>query len=128
MLSFFVLLFFMGGLGSLLPYSEIIKIIVVLFSIPIILFLSVKWSKQQSTWVLSEHSLTITFGNKTFVYPIIEIDHIRNLTRSGGSLLVIYPLKKRPSRYWRNKLFQGEDDSIALHNALTVSEIEYFKF
>lgn len=128
MLGFFALLFLAGGLSSLIQSSEIIKIIIVLFSIPIILFASVKISLRSSIWRLTENELTIRFPNKTIVYPLTEIDHIRSLTRSGGTLYVIYFNKKSAARYWRNKLFQAEDDQIALQQALTNSETEYYKF
>jgi len=118
----------MGGLSSLVPATEIVKIVVMLFTIPVILFLSVKISQNTSTWTIDEQQLSIHFAHKTIVYPIAQIDHIRTLTRSGGSLYVIYFKHKSPARYWRNKLFQAEDDQLALQQALTASAIEYYKF
>lgn len=128
MLSFFALLFVAGALSSFIPAQEIVKIIIVLFTIPIILYLSVKGSEKPSTWHIDEDNLTIAFTDKTIVYPISSIDHIRTLTRSGGTLYVIYSKKKSPERYWRNKLFVNEDDQIALQQTLLTSDIEYYKF
>ncbi|MCI0920525.1 hypothetical protein [Sphingobacterium rhinopitheci] len=128
MLSFFVLLFAMGGLSSLIPAEEIVKIVFVLFTIPLILYISVKASQRPSNWSVDDQELVIQFGDKTIVYPIAEIDHIRTLTRSGGTLYVIYRKKKSTARYWRNKLFQSQDDQIALQQEFTASAIEYYKF
>lgn len=128
MLSFFVFLFIMGGLGSLIPAKEIVKIVIVLFTIPIILYISVKLSKNSSVWELTEKALTIQFAKKTISYSLDDIDHIRSLTRSGGTLYIIYFKTKSPARYWRNKLFQEEDDQIALQQSLTTSTTEYYKF
>lgn len=128
MLCFFVLLFVAGGLSSLIPAKEIVKIIVVLFTIPVILYLSVRISKRPSLWSINEQMLTIDFTDKIISYPTEEIDRIQTLTRSGGTLYVIYFKKKSPARYWRNKLFQNEDDQLALQQFLTTSTIEYYKF
>lgn len=131
MLSFFVLLFLAGFLSSFIPAKEIIKIIVVLFTIPIILYLSVKASSRPSIWEIDDNELTIQFADKKLKYKLSEIDHIRSLTRSGGTLYIITfkkNAKKSAARYWRNKLFQSEDDQIALQQALNSSETEYYKF
>lgn len=127
MLCFFVLLFAIGGISSLIPASEIVKIVVILFTIPGILFSSVKFSQSPSHWTIHEDSLTITFKNKSVAYAFTEIDHIRSLTRSGGNLYVIYRVKKSTIRYWRNKLFQADDDQQLLQEALLHSPIEYYK-
>lgn len=128
MLSFFVLLFAMGGISSLIPIGEIVKIILVLFTIPLILYISVKISQRPSYWQLNDKELVIQFADKSFVYPISEIDHIRTLTRSGGTLYAIYRKNKSTARFWRNKLFQSQDDQIALQQEFTSSTIEYYKF
>lgn len=130
MLSFFILLFIAGGLSALIPASEIVKIIVILFTIPFILYLSVKISQNPSQWHIDDTQLTITFisTSKTIVYPLAQIDHIRTLTRSGGTLYVIYFKKKSPARYWRNKLFQNQDDQLELQQEITNSTVEYYKF
>lgn len=128
MASFFILLFVAGGVGSLLPFPELYKIIIVLFTIPGILYISVKMSQHPSSWSLDENTLTIDFADKKYSYFLHDIDHIRSLTRSGGNLYVIYFRKKGPIRYWRNKLFQNDDENSKLHEALLKSEIEYFKF
>lgn len=128
MLSFFVLLITAGAISSLIPLPELYKIIIVLCLIPVILYASVKASQRPSSWSLTEEELIVDFGNAKNIYLINDIDHIRSLTRSGGNLYVIYFRKKNPVRYWRNKLFQSDDDSTKLHEALLKSEIEYFKF
>lgn len=128
MWCFFVLLFTVGGASSFIPLSEIYKIIIVLFTIPGILYISVKISQRPSTWTLAQDKLTISFTDKSHTYSIYNIDHLRSLTRSGGNLYVFYFRKQRPARYWRNKLFQEDDDNLQLHEALLKSDIEYFKF
>lgn len=128
MLSFFFLLFVAGGLSALIPAKELVKIIIMLFTIPAILFLSIKLSQNPSRWSLDDDYLTISFPNRTYTFLVTDIDHIRTLTRSGGTLYVIYFKKKSPTRFWRNKLFQAEDDQIALQSYLTNSAIEYYKF
>ncbi|WP_140937903.1 hypothetical protein [Sphingobacterium lumbrici] len=128
MSSFLLLLFVVGGLSSLIPFQEIVKIIIVLFTIPAILFISVKISQNPSVWTLTEENITITFPDKEISHPLSEINHIQSLTRSGGALYVIHFHKKSPARYWRNKLFQDEDDNQHLHQALINSTVEYYKF
>lgn len=128
MLSFFVLLFVAGGISSLIPTSEIIKIITILFVIPLILYISVRVSQKSSSWQVREDEIIISFSNKEYKYNAAEINHIRSLTRSGGTLYVIYLNNKSPRRYWRNKLFQNQDDQLALQQALTNSLFEYYKF
>ena len=127
MLCLLGLLFLAGGLSSLIPLSEIAKIIIVLCIIPVIMFLSVKFSQNPTQWTLQVDSLHIDFKNKTVAIPYSEIDHIRSLTRSGGNLYVIYRKKKSTKRYWRNKLFQADDDQTALQEALLHSTIEYHR-
>ncbi|TJZ60442.1 hypothetical protein FAZ15_10590 [Sphingobacterium olei] len=128
MSSFLLMLFLAGGLSSLIPFQEIVKIIIILFTIPVILFVSVRMSQNPSVWLLTEEHLIITFRKKEISYPLAEIDYIQSLTRSGGALYVIHFHKKSPSRYWRNKLFQEEDDNKLLHHALIDSAVEYYKF
>lgn len=126
--TFLFMLFLAGGLSSLIPFQEIAKIIIVLFTIPAILFVSVKISQNPSVWTLTEETITLTFSNKEISYPLTEISHIESLTRSGGALYVLHFNKKSPARYWRNKLFQDEDDNQLLHQALTNAAVEYYKF
>ena len=128
MLCFFIGLFLAGAICSTLPFDEIFKIIAVLAMVPLILFCAVKLSHQPSTWILSEEQLIIQKGNSNRTILIHDIDHIRSLTRSGGNLYVIYLRKQSPIRIWRNKLFQKEDDLLALHEALVQHPVEYFKF
>ncbi|MCA5006002.1 hypothetical protein [Sphingobacterium bovistauri] len=127
MLSFFSLLILAGIISSQVPVSEISKIIFILFTIPIILYLSVRWSKRTSNWTLTDEELIVKFDNKTDIFKINEIDHIKSLTRSGGNLFVIHFNKKSPKRYWRNKLFSSDDDNLDLHHALTAHAVEYYK-
>lgn len=127
MLTFFSLLILGGILSSQIPASEIVKIVSILFTIPIILYLAVKWSKNSSTWELNDDQLSIHFKNKTDIFKIKDIDHIKSLTRSGGNLYVIHLKNKFPNRYWRNKLFSSNDDCIALHESLTQHSVEYYK-
>ena len=127
MISFFSLLIIAGFISSQISGSEIVKIIAILFTIPIILYLSVKWSNDKSTWEIDEQKLIIRFSNKTKTYHFRDIDHIRSLTRSGGNLYVIYLKNKSPKRFWRNKLFVSEDDHEKLHQHLLQQDIEYFK-
>jgi len=127
MLSFFSLLIFGGIISSQIPATEITKVVIVLFTIPIILYLSVKWSKNKSVWELTEEELAVRFTNRTNKYLMKDIDHIKSLTRSGGNLYVIHFHKKSPKRYWRNKLFASDDDNSLLHEALTTHSVEYYK-
>lgn len=127
MLSFFSLMILAGIITSAIDVSEIVKVISILFSIPIILFLSIRWSKNFSQWTLNEHELQIKFGTKRFIYPLSEIDHIKSLTRSGGNLYVIHLKKSTPKRFWRNKLFTQDDDHTDLQHALAKHEVEFYK-
>lgn len=127
MLCLLALLFLAGGLSAWIPLSEIAKIIIVLCTIPLIMYVSVKVSLNTSQWTLTPESLEIAFKNKTVVFPLHEIDHIRSLTRSGGNLYVIYRKRKSTKRYWRNKLFQADDDQNALQQALLQSPIEFHR-
>lgn len=127
MLSFFSLLLLAGLISSQIPASEMAKVIIILFTIPIILFLSVKWSKNKSMWELTEEELVIRFSNRVDKYLIADIDHIKSLTRSGGNLYVLHFKKKSAKRYWRNKLFSSDDDNLLLHQAFTKHPVEYYK-
>ncbi len=127
MLSFFSLLLLAGIISSQIPTSEMAKVIIILFTIPIILFLSVKWSKNKSIWELSDEEVLIHFPDRSDKYLISDIDHIKSLTRSGGNLYVFHLKKKSPKRYWRNKLFSSDDDNLMLHHALMNHSVEYYK-
>ena len=128
MLCFFFLLIASGVLCAQVPSSEVFKIVVILFTIPIILYLAVRWSKRTSVWKLNEENLTITLDNNINKFALHDIDHIRSLTRSGGNLYVIYFKNRSPKRYWRNKLFTRDDDNAALQEALTAHGLEFYKF
>src|SRR5690606_5887194 len=102
-----------------IPIQEVQKIIIVLLSLPLLIFLGTKWSAKPSRWNLNNGRLSIYFQNKPQEIDIENIRYIRNVPRSGGNLIMIF-LKdaKQPKRYWRNKLFQSADDLEALMHAL----------
>ena len=128
MLCFFIGLFLAGFICSTLPLKEIYKVISILATIPVILYSAVKLSQRPSTWTVTTDHLTINNGQKTIEIAFQEVDHIRSLTRSGGNLYIIYLHQKSPLRLWRNKLFQPDDDHIALHETLSDHPVEYYKF
>lgn len=128
MLYFLSLVFVSGGLSSIIPAREIIKIVSVLFSIPFILYISVRLSLNPSNWHLDQTNLTIQFPSKTVQYPLNEIDHIRAHTRSGGTLYTIYFKNKSAARFWRNKLFQQDDDNQKLQDKLNNIDLAFYKF
>ena len=110
-----------------LPVQEIVKIIIVLLSVPILIFFGTKWSANPSRWTLEARRLHIRFKNKSHEVDLNTIKYIRNVPRSGGNLIMIF-LKdaKQPKRYWRNKLFQTADDLESLMHALKMEGIEYY--
>lgn len=103
---------FVVGIGaSYISIEEIPKIIALLVCLPLLLFLSVKWSQQPSTWSTHAGLLRIVKGSKTWEFDLKDITHIQNHLRSGGNLLAIHKKKKfQPVRFWRNKLFQSVDE------------------
>lgn len=127
MLSFFSLLILSGIIASQIPSSEVVKIILILFMIPVILYLSVRWSKNPTKWTLTNEDLIVEFNDRSDRFRLENIDHIRSLTRSGGNLYVLYFNTRSPKRYWRNKLFSNDDDAMKFHHALEAHEIEYYK-
>lgn len=111
---------------SKIPISEIVKIVIVLFSLPILLYISVKFSKNNSTWELTDDQLILHFKNKQETIPLEDIEYIRNLPRSGGNLIMLFIKNKRMAkRYWRNKLFQNNDDLDAFLTLIKNRNIEY---
>lgn len=108
-------LFAVGIGASYVNIEEIPKIIGLLVCLPLLLFLSVKWSQQHSTWSTHAGMLHIAKGSKTWELELQDITHIQNHLRSGGNLLAIHKKKKfQPIRFWRNKLFQSVDDMAEL--------------
>ncbi|PVH25551.1 hypothetical protein [Sphingobacterium corticibacter] len=104
-------LFAVGIGASYIHVEEIPKIIGLLVCLPLLLFLSVKWSQQPSTWSTHAGLLRIVKGSKTWEFDLKDITHIQNHLRSGGNLLAIHKKKKfQPVRFWRNKLFQSVDE------------------
>ena len=127
MFSLLLLLFISGGLISLIDTKEIYRIVAILFFVPVILYLSVKISKNPSTWSFDNENVTINFASSQKIIPIENIDHVRSLTRSGGNLIEIYQKKGKTLRIWKNKLFQPEDDIQMLQAYLNESPIEFYK-
>lgn len=107
---------FAVGIGASYSHiEEIPKIIALLVCLPLLLFLSVKWSQQPSTWTTKSGVLHIVKGNKAWDIDLTDITYIQNHTRSGGNLIAIHKKKKfQPIRFWRNKLFQSVDEMAEL--------------
>ncbi|WP_313189590.1 hypothetical protein [Sphingobacterium sp.] len=103
-------LFVVGYFLSLSTLQEIYKILILLFCIPAIMWAAVRFSKQNSTWVIDNSNITITkFGKETQI-PIAEITYLKNHIRSGGNLLAFHKKGKMSTvRIWRNKIFASND-------------------
>lgn len=118
-------LFLLGYLLSYADIREIVKIIILLFSIPAALFAGAKFSYQASTWHFTDQTIRIQKPGKDIEIPIADIAYIKNHMRSGGNLLGIYREKKStPIRIWRNKLFVAQDDFDAMLQQLKALGIE----
>ena len=115
-------------IAAQVPISEIAKILVVLFSLPLLIFCSAKWSKNDSVWMVQDGEIRIQFGNQqSESFPLANIKYLRNVPRSGGNLLMFFFKKdKTPKRYWRNKLFTKADDLNALVHAIRQEGVEYY--
>ena len=113
---------------SRLPIQEVPKILIVLCSLPLLLFLSIKWSRNDSHWIVTDSEIAIHFHDKKQdTLLLADIKYLRNLPRSGGNLIMIFnKRKKQPKRYWRNKLFQKDDDLNALIHVLKQQGVEYY--
>lgn len=122
MLSVLVLVYIV----SRLPLSEVVKIMGSLFSLPLILFIAVKYAKNPSIWTIYNGELTIKNSTSSKTIALDSINFIRNLRRSGGNLIIIKLKSGDHIRAWRNKLFQSEDDLKSLCQALKDNEIEYY--
>lgn len=105
-------LFVAGIATSLFDIDEIVKILVLLISLPLILFSSVKLSQQPSSWTISQDVIHIEKGRKVYNIPLQDLEYIKNHIRSGGNLIAIHEKKGKngPLRFWRNKLFQSNDE------------------
>lgn len=111
-------LFLSGFILSFVELQEIAKIIILLFCIPAILFVSVKFSFITSQWQVLDNKLIIERANENHEFLFKEIKYIKNHLRSGGNLIAIYKKgKSTPLRIWRNKLFSKVDefDSMLYH-------------
>lgn len=113
---------------SRLPLQEIVKILVVLISLPILLYLSTKLSQNPSQWTVDSETLHVRFSDKKEESILLsEIKYLRNVPRSGGNLLMFFMQQgKGTKRFWRNKLFQADDDLNALIHALKQQNVEYY--
>lgn len=116
------------AIASRLPISEIVKILVVLVSLPLLIFCSTKWSKNNSVWTIQGGNIVIRFKNQQEdSFPLDNIKYLRNVPRSGGNLIMFFFKKgKTPQRYWRNKLFEKADDLNALVHAIREEGVEYY--
>lgn len=111
---------------SRLPLSEVVKIMGSLFSLPVVLFIAVKCSKQHSIWTIHNGELTMQNSTSSQTISLDTIDYVRNLRRSGGNLIIIKLKTGSHIRFWRNKLFESEDDLKSLCQTLKDNEIEYY--
>jgi len=114
------------GIGlSLLELQEIVKIIILLFCIPALLFGAVKFNKQTSIWTIEGNSLTVSTKNKTTQFDLQQVAYIKNHVRSGGNLLAFHFSEKiSTKRFWRNKLFVGPDGYDELLNEFKLRNID----
>ena len=117
-------LFIIGTGLSLLELQEIVKIIILLFCIPALLFGAVKLNKQTSIWSIEGDTLTISTKKKTTHFDLQKVDYIKNHIRSGGNLIAFHFSEKiSTKRFWRNKLFVGPDDFDEIFSIFKTREI-----
>lgn len=116
------------AVASRLPISEIIKILTVLVSLPLLIFCSTKWSKNNSVWTIQKGEIRIRFQNQREDSFLLEdIKYLRNVPRSGGNLVMFFFKKdQKTKRYWRNKLFEKADDLNALVHTIKQEGVEYY--
>lgn len=116
------------AVASRLPIPEIAKILVVLVSLPLLIFGSIRWSRNNSVWTITPEQVSIQFkDNRQESFSPQDIKYLRNVPRSGGNLIMIFFKKKETTkRYWRNKLFEKADDLDALVHALRQEGVEYY--
>ena len=108
--------------------SEIIKILIVLASLPLLMFCGIRWSRNDSEWTIVDGRVEVVFKKEPKLsFSVAQIKYMRNLPRSGGNLLMIFYKKGlKPKRFWRNKLFEKPDDLDALVHALKQAGVEYY--
>lgn len=112
-----------------LPIIEIAKILSVLLTLPILIYLSTRLSRNHSEWTLTNKHLHIRFPkkNQEEIINLLDIKYLRNVPRSGGNLIMFFLReKKSPQRYWRNKLFEKMDDLESLIHQLRQHGVEYY--
>src|SRR5690606_37134570 len=79
------------AIASRLPVSEIVKILVVLVSLPLLIFCSTKWSKNNSVRTIKEGKVVIQFKNQQEdSFSLDNIKYLRNVPRSGGNLIMFF--------------------------------------
>jgi len=118
-------LFVIGYLLSLMPLSEIAKILILLFCVPVLMWISVKFNRTESLWEFTDGNIRITKFGKTSAFPVQEVAYVKNHIRSGGNLLVFYfNEKSTPIRLWRNKMFVSPDQFDELLEKLKTLDIE----
>lgn len=108
--------------------SEIAKILIILVSLPALIYASTKLSRNDSTWTLLDNKMTILFRDQAeVIIDLKDVKYMRNVPRSGGNLLMFFLKNNRsPQRFWRNKLFQGADDLDSLILRLKQQGLEYY--
>lgn len=103
-------LLLVGYILSLTNLSELVKILALMFCIPVLMWLSVKLNRRESSWEIHPDRIYITRFGKTVDFPIAQVVYLKNHVRSGGNLVVFYFGKPNsPLRLWRNKLFVQPD-------------------
>ncbi|MGO1648431.1 MAG: hypothetical protein ACTHYC_05290 [Sphingobacterium sp.] len=118
-------LFVIGYVLSLMPLSEIAKILILLFCVPVLMWGSVKFNRAESLWEFNDSNIRITKFGKTHEFSIQEVAYVKNHIRSGGNLLVFYfNEKSAPIRLWRNKMFVPPDQFDALLAKIKALDIE----
>src|SRR5690606_29201259 len=99
-------------IASRLPISEIAKILMVLFSLPLLIYCSTKWSKNDSVWMVQNGEIRIQFGNQQAEsFPFANIERPQTVPRAGGNLLVfVFEKDKTPTGHERNNVETEADD------------------
>lgn len=117
-------LFLLGVISSSLPIAEVQKIVLLLLLLPVLLYLSVRFSQQPSEWRFDNATIVISKGGKEVGVSREDLLYFKNHIRSGGNLIALYrKTNSTPLRFWRNKLFQGVDDFDAMLDFVKSNEI-----
>ena len=116
------------AIAARLPVAEMAKILIVLASLPLLIFCGTKWSRNTSVWTVQQGKVSIQYKNQSEeTFSVGSIKYFRNVPRSGGNLLMFFFKKGRSAkRYWRNKLFEKPDDLDALIHAIRQEGVEYY--